>query len=48
MEIAAYHKNKDLCAIPRQVLSIRGDYDVFLRHHPYVPAWETNYYFKAR
>lgn len=48
MEIAAYHKNEDLFAIPRQVLSIRGDYDVFLRHHPYVPAWETNYYFKAR
>lgn len=48
MEIAAYHKNEDLFSLPRQILSIRGDYDVFLRHHPYVPGWETNFYFKAR
>ena len=48
MEIAAYHKNEDLFAIPEQVLSICPDYTVFLRHHPYVPAWETNYYFKVK
>ena len=48
MEIAAYHKNEDLFSLPRQILSICTEYDVFLRHHPYVPAWETNYYFKAR
>lgn len=46
MEIAAYHKNEDLFAVPLQVLSIRPDYRVYLRHHPYIPAWETNYYFE--
>lgn len=47
MEIAAYHKNEDLFAIPLQILSVCPDYKVYLRHHPYIPAWETNYYFKA-
>lgn len=45
MEIAAYHKNEDLFAIPLQILAICPDYKVYLRHHPYIPAWETNYYF---
>lgn len=43
--ISAYHKNEDIFSIPLEVLKIRNDYKVFLRHHPYIPAWETNYYF---
>ena len=46
MEIAAYHKNEDIFAIPMQILSLCPDYKVYLRHHPYIPAWETNYYFE--
>lgn len=42
---AAYHKNGDLFEIPETVLSICDEYDVYLRHHPYLPAWETNFYF---
>lgn len=33
MAIAVYHKPEDLWEIPEQVLSIRGDYDLHLRHY---------------
>ena len=45
LNIAAYHRAYDLLDIPEQVLSIRPDYKVYLRHFPYIPAWDTNYYF---
>lgn len=43
--VSAYHRNEDLFAIPLQILSMQKNYKVYLRHHPYIPAWETNYYF---
>ena len=43
--VAAYHRAHDLVDIPLQVLSLNPDYRVFLRHFPYIPAWDTNYYF---
>ena len=45
MCIAAYHRAYDLLELPEKVLSIRDDYKVYLRHFPYLPAWDTNYYF---
>lgn len=45
LAVSAYHRNEDLFSIPLQILSYRPDYRVFLRHHPYVPAWDTLYYF---
>ena len=45
MLISAYHKSDDYFAIPLQVLSLRPDYKVYMRHYPYVPAWDTNFYF---
>ncbi len=45
LAVSAYHRTCDLFAIPEQVLSYRPEYRVFLRHHPYVPAWDTLYYF---
>lgn len=45
LNIAAYHRAYDLLDIPDRVLSIRSDYKVYLRHFPYIPAWDTNYYF---
>lgn len=45
MCIAAYHRVEDIFEIPKQVLSINPDYKVYLRHFPYIPAWDTNYYF---
>ena len=43
--VSSYHKNEDLFGLPIQVLKLNPNYQVFLRHHPYIPAWETNYYF---
>lgn len=42
--ISAYHKNEDLFALPLLVKSICKDYKIYLRHHPYIPSWETNFY----
>lgn len=46
LNIAAYHKNSDLFSIPLLIKSINPDYKFYLRHHPYIPAWDTNYYVK--
>lgn len=43
--LSAYHKNEDLWQLPLQILDMHSDYKMYLRHHPYVPAWETNVYF---
>ena len=43
--LSAYHRTEDLFALPLQVLSCFPEYRLYLRHHPYVPAWDTLYYF---
>lgn len=43
--ISAYHRTEDLFSVPLKVLSIRKDYKVYIRHNPYIPAWDTNFYF---
>lgn len=45
MLVYAYHRSEDLFALPLRVLKIRPDYRIYLRHHPYIPEWDTNYYF---
>lgn len=45
MKIAAYHRTEDIIEIPLKVLSLRGDYKVYMRHNPCLPAWDTDYYF---
>jgi len=45
--ISAYHRTEDLFAIPLQVKRIQPKYKVYLRHSPYVPAWDTQFYFIA-
>lgn len=43
--ISAYHRGEDLFALPLLIQNISGgQYAMYLRHHPYIPAWETNYY----
>ena len=42
--VCAYHRNEDFFALPEKFLSLNPDYKIFLRHHPYIPAWETNFY----
>ena len=43
--ISAYHRSEDLWRLPLEILEIRPDYKVYLRHHPCLPAWDVNYYF---
>ena len=45
MQIACYHRSDDLFTIPEEVLKITDSYDIYMRHFPYLPAWDTNYYF---
>ena len=44
MILSAYHRNEDLFALPLQVRELWPGAKFYLRHHPYIPAWETNYY----
>lgn len=46
LNIACYHRNEDLFSIPLQINSICKDYKIYIRHHPYVPAWDVNLYAK--
>jgi len=43
--VAAYHRFDDMINIPLRVLRMRPDYKMYLRHFPYIPSWDTNYYF---
>lgn len=45
MLISAYHRAEDYFSIPLKVLEINPNYKIFMRHYPYVPAWDTNFYF---
>lgn len=45
MLISAYHRTDDFLTIPKTVLEINPDYKMYLRHFPYLPAWDTNFYF---
>ncbi|WP_052446760.1 FkbM family methyltransferase [Candidatus Soleaferrea massiliensis] len=46
--ISAYHRNEDLFALPLLLHRLDQDCSIYLRHHPYIPAWETNLYAAAR
>ncbi|MPN49714.1 hypothetical protein SDC9_197336 [bioreactor metagenome] len=42
--ICAYHRNEDLFALPLQIFDIDPTYKFYIRQHPYIPAWECNFY----
>lgn len=42
--VCAYHRNEDLFRLPLQIHSYVPDYQFFFRQHPYLPAWESNFY----
>lgn len=45
MLVSCYHRTEDLITLPKEVLKIRDDYKIYMRHFSSVPAWDTNYYF---
>ena len=44
LAISAYHRIDDMIELPLLIHDLCGDYKIHLRHHPYIPAWETNIY----
>ena len=44
--IAAYHHDEDMFALPLLLWELQPKYRVYLRKHPYVPAWEINIFAK--
>lgn len=44
LNVAAYHKSADIFELVILIKSIDHEYTVHLRHHPYIPAWDTNLY----
>ena len=45
MLVSCYHRSEDIFTLPLLVKSIRDDYRVYIRHNPYIPAWDTQFYF---
>ena len=43
--ICAYHRNEDMFSIPLAIKKISPEYKLYFRHHKYIPAWESNFYF---
>ena len=43
--LSVYHRNSDLWLLPNLLDELSGHgYRIYLRHHPYLPAWDTNLY----
>jgi FkbM family methyltransferase len=40
--VSAYHRSEDIFALPLQIKALRADYKLYLRRHPYIPAWDLN------
>lgn len=43
--VSAYHRTEDLFSLPVLMRSMNRGYKIHLRHSPYVPAWDTLYFF---
>lgn len=43
MFIAAYHYDNDFFELPELIRRLNPEYKIYLRKHPYVPAWEMNF-----
>ena len=44
LNVALYHRNEDMFALPLLVLELNRKYKLYMRHHPYFPDWDTNLY----
>ncbi len=44
LNVAAYHRSEDIFALILQINEINPKYKFYLRHHPYIPHWDTNLY----
>ncbi len=44
LSISCYHRSEDLSTLIPLIHSINPEYKIHLRHHPYIPCWDTNLY----
>ena len=44
LNIALYHKSRDIFEIPLLVKKLNPDYKLEIRRHPHVPCWDMNLY----
>lgn len=44
LNVAAYHRSEDLFSLILQLKELNPNYKFYLRHHPYIPHWDTNLY----
>ncbi len=44
LNIAVYHRSEDIFSLPLFIDSILPEYRIYLRQHPYIPAWDLNMY----
>ncbi len=42
--VSLYHRNEDIFALPLLIHRLNPNYDLYIRHQLYIPAWETNLY----
>ena len=42
--ISLYHKSRDLFALPMLAHQLLPTHKLYLRKHPYIPAWDINLY----
>ena len=44
LNVALYHRNEDMFRLPLLINELNRKYKFYMRHHPYVPDWDTNLY----
>jgi len=40
--VALYHRDEDIFELPLLIKKLNPNYTFYLRHYPYIPAWEVN------
>lgn len=44
LNIAAYHRSEDIFTLPLMIHDLNPKYKIYIRQHPYIPAWDMNIY----
>lgn len=44
LNVALYHRNEDMFRLPLLIAELNKRYKFYMRHHPYIPDWDTNLY----
>ena len=44
LNIALYHRSEDMFELPLLAAKLNKRYKLYMRHHPYIPDWDTNLY----